>query len=69
MENLDAYNTLDELQRDGKIEANTAAEAKEKFYRLHEALSQNIENETHLMKKARALHKDFNSEMLKLEKT
>ena len=39
MENLEAYNIIDELQREGKFDPATAEEAKEKFYRLHEALS------------------------------
>jgi hypothetical protein len=45
MDNHEAYNIIDELTKDGKIESRGADEAKEKFYRLHEALVQNMENE------------------------
>ena len=43
--------------------------AKEKFYKLHEALVTNMENEQVLMRRARALQKELSEEMLKLEKT
>ena len=46
-----------------------AEDAKEKFYKLHEALVINMENEQVLMKKARALQKELSNELLKLEKT
>jgi hypothetical protein len=69
MENHEAYSILDELQKDGKIEADNADDAKEKFYKLHEALVINMENEHVLMKKARQLQKELGNEMLKLEKT
>ena len=46
-----------------------ADEAKEKFYKLHQALVENLEKEQALMKKARALQKDLSNELLKLEKT
>ena len=52
MENHEAYSILDELQKDGKIEADNADEAKEKFYKLHEALVINMENEHVLMKRS-----------------
>ena len=64
-----AYAILDDLQRDGKIESGAADEAKEKFYKLHEALCENMENETQLLKKARSLGKELQNELLKLEKT
>jgi len=69
MENHEAYSILDELQKDGKIEVDNADEAKEKFYKLHEALVINMENEHVLMKKARQLQKELSNELLKLEKT
>merc|ERR1712166_1559559 len=69
MENHEAYNILDELQKDGKIEPTNAEEAKIKFYKLHEALVENMEAEQKLMKKARALQKELSNELLKLEKT
>ena len=69
MENHEAYNILDELQKDGKIEPTNAEEAKVKFYKLHEALVENMEAEQKLMKKARALQKELSNELLKLEKT
>lgn len=69
MENHEAYNILDELQKEGKIEPSNAEEAKLKFYKLHEALVENMEAEQKLMKKARALQKELSNELLKLEKT
>ena len=59
MEYQKAYTILDDLTKDNKIDGKAAEEAKEKFYRLHEALQQNMENETHLLKKARGLGKEL----------
>jgi len=47
----------------------SAEEAKQKFYKLHEALVINMDNEQVLMKKARSLQKELSIELLKLEKT
>lgn len=69
MENHEALNILEELQKEGKIETRTADDAKEKFYKLHEALLINMENEHVLMKKARQLQKELSNEVLKLEKS
>jgi hypothetical protein len=69
MENHEAYNIIDDLVKDNKMEPKNAEEAKEKFYKLHEALVKNMENEQVLMKKARALQKELSNELLKLEKT
>lgn len=41
---------------------------KDKFYKLHEVLAQNLENEQILLKKARSLQKELQNEILKLEK-
>ena len=68
MEYQKAYTILDDLQKEGKIDVKDADDAKEKFYRLHEALCQNMENETALLRKARALGKSLQDELLKLEK-
>ena len=54
-ENHEAYNILDELVKNKQMEPQNAEEAKNKFYRLHEALVENMEAEANLMKKARAL--------------
>lgn len=45
MENHEALNIIDQLQKDGKMEPEGAEDAKEKFYKLHEALVINMENE------------------------
>ncbi len=57
------------LITDWLFKINSADEAKEKFYKLHEALVVNMENEHVLMKKARQLQKELGNELLKLEKT
>ena len=43
---------------------NEDDEAKEKFYKLHEALVINMENEHVLMKKARQLQKELSNELV-----
>jgi chromosome segregation ATPase len=68
-ENHEAYNILDELVKGKQLEPANAEEAKLKFYKLHEALVENMEAEQKLMKKARALQKELSNELLKLEKT
>ena len=68
-ENHEAYNILDELVKGNALEPANAEEAKTKFYKLHEALVENMEAEQKLMKKARALQKELSNELLKLEKT
>ena len=68
-ENHEAYNILDELVKGNHLEPTNAEEAKTKFYKLHEALVENMEAEQKLMKKARALQKELSNELLKLEKT
>lgn len=44
-ENHEAYNILDELVKGKQLEPQNADEAKQKFYRLHEALVENMEAE------------------------
>jgi hypothetical protein len=68
-DNPAAYGIVDELEKDGKMDKDGAEEAKQKFYRLHEALVKNMENEQILMKKARSLNKELSLQMLQLEKT
>jgi len=44
-ENHEAYNILDELVKGNQLEPANAEEAKTKFYKLHEALVENMEAE------------------------
>ena len=63
-----AFNVLTELENEGKISAEKAAEYKEKFRVLHEACMQNMINENKLAEKMSQLKKKVSTETLNLEK-
>jgi hypothetical protein len=47
----EAYNILNDLESQGKITSEKAELYKQKFYQLHKACLQNMENERHLAQK------------------
>lgn len=63
-----ANNILTELENEGKISAEKAAEYKEKFRVLHDACMQNMKNENKLAEKMSQLKKKVSTETLNLEK-
>eukprot|EP00347_Sterkiella_histriomuscorum_P000313 403376359 len=68
VQNTEAFNILQDLQKQGQLSSDTAEAYRQRFYQLHEVLVTNMENEQQLMKRARALQKELQNEVLKLEK-
>lgn len=62
-----AYNIIHEIHKDGQISEETANACKEKFYRVHELLMQNLQNEKKLVEEAKVLREQLTQEMQKLE--
>ena len=63
-----AYQSLNELENEGKLPPDKVSLYKQKFFDLHRIMMKNMETETLLTKKARNLTKQLNNENLKLEK-
>lgn len=63
----DAFNIIHEIHKEGQISDETANACKEKFYRVHELLMQNLQNEKKLVEEAKILREQLTQEMQKLE--
>jgi chromosome segregation ATPase len=61
------YNIIHEIQKEGQISEETANACKEKFYRVHELLMQNLQNEKKLVEESRILKQQLSQEIQKLE--
>ena len=62
-----AINIIEEIHREGQISDETANACREKFYRVHELLMRNLENEKKLVEESRILKQQLSQEVQKLE--